>query len=293
MATQPLLVTGLQGLVGSKLASDFAENYSFESLDVHDPVTPVDITDAAAVQKAFEQSSARAVVHFAAFTDVNAAFAQQGDTNGVAYKVNVVGTENIVKAAESTGKHLVHISTSYVFDGEKTEQYVETDTPHAIEWYGQTKLEAEEKVKASSAPWTILRIDQPFRSDTYSRPDVIRKMVGKIKDGSNPAFFADHYIGPTFIDDFVKVIDWSIRTQTTGLFHATSGESWTDYELAQAICEVHHLEPRFTAGSLAEYLKTTSRPYQKNTALNCELLKSHLDFQLRSIKEALALVNLD
>lgn len=287
-----VLATGLQGLIGSKFAQLFAEKYDFISLDIHDPVQPTDITDFEQVMRAFQASDAAAVIHLAAFTDVTAAWQQTGDRNGLAYKVNVIGTENIVKAAQETGKHLIHISTSYVFDGKQPQPYLETDTPSPLEWYGETKLIAEERVQASSSPWTILRIDQPFRSDSFARPDVVRKMAAAMAKPDKPKFFTDHYFGPTFIDDFAQVIEWAIRTQSTGLFHASAGEQWTDYQLAETLCRVKNLAPHFEAGSLAEYLKTAQRPYQVNTAMNCQKLKAALDFSLLSVEEALTQIQL-
>lgn len=287
-----VLATGLQGLIGSKFAQVFAHDYDFVSLDIHDPVRPTDITDFEQVLAAFQASSASVVVHLAAFTDVTAAWQQSGNKQGVAYQVNVIGTQNIVKAAHETGKHLIHISTSYVFNGHQPEPYRETDTPSPLEWYGETKLLAEEHVQASSSPWTILRIDQPFRSDGFARPDVLRKMSAALQRPDKPKFFADHYFGPTFIDDFARVIDWVIRTKNTGLFHASSGEQWSDYRLAEALCRIKNLPPNFEAGSLAEYLKTAQRPYQINSAMNCDKLKAALDFSLLSIEDALAQVQL-
>lgn len=282
---QPILTTGLSGLIGSKLASDFAEKYDFQNLDINHPTHPTDITKLADVQRTFAASPAEFVVHFAAFTDVTAAWQQTGDTSGPAYQVNVVGTENIVRAAAETGKHVIHISTAFVFDGEKTEPYLETDPTHPIEWYGETKVLAEQAVQATTAPWSILRIDFPFRSDPFPRPDIVRKTVANLQKGY--PLFTDHHFGPTYIDDFVKVIDWVIRTRATGLYHASSGESWTDYDLGKLLNEHFQLGLEVKAGSLAEYLKTSNRPYQKNTALNCEKLKKSLDFELVPIHIAI------
>lgn len=283
---QPLLVTGLKGLVGSKLGSLFAHTYAFESLDISDPETPVDITNLDQVLTSFQKSSAAYVVHFAAFTDVNAAWQQRDDKSGPAYKVNVVGTENIVAAAERTDKHVIHISTAYVFDGEKTTPYTESDEPHALEWYGQTKLLAEQRVLAAQTPTTILRIDQPFRSDPFARPDIVHKIAAGIKAGTLYPQFTNHFFGPTYIDDFAKVIDWVIRTNATGLFHASSGEQWSDYDFATLINETHHLGGEVKPGDLTEYLKTVQRPYQKNTALDVSKLQTALDFSLTPITTA-------
>jgi len=287
-----LLITGAQGLVGSRFVSDFGQSYAFDELDVHHPTSPVDITSFEAVLGAFQKSSAQSVVHLAAYTDVTGAWQQTGDKTGVAYKVNVTGTENIVKAAEATGKHLLHISTAYVFNGEKSESYVESDPVSPIEWYGQTKAMAEEVVMKSSAPWCILRIDQPFRSDSFVKPDAVRKIVNLIRTRPDAKLFNDHYFGPTFIDDFSKVIDWAVRTSASGIYHASAGEKLSDFEFGTLISDTLGLDLQFGAGSLAEYLKTSQRPYQKNTSLNIAKLQAAIDFELKTVKEAVSLVNL-
>jgi dTDP-4-dehydrorhamnose reductase len=285
--------TGLNGLVGSKFVEDFAEFYNFENLDISDPMNPTDITNYDQVIRAFSSSTAHSIVHFAAFTDVTKAWEQKDDKNGLAYRVNVVGTENIVKAAKETGKHLVHISTAYVFDGEKNEMYTEEDQVHPIEWYGQTKAWAEEKIQESDGKnWTILRIDQPFRPDTFSRPDTVHRIITGLQTGKLYPQFTNHFFGPTFIPDFARVIDWVIRTKATGIFHATAGEQWTDYDFAQAINEVLQLKGTVEKGDLHNYLKTLSRPYQRNTALDSSKIKQVIDFEMRTVKEAIQAITL-
>ncbi len=288
----PIIGTGLSGLIGSKLMADFGHQYQFEKVDIADPIHPVNITDPQSVLAFFKNSSAKFVVHFAAFTDVTGAWKQTGDKNGLAYQVNVEGTKNIIKACEATHKHLIHISTAYVFDGENGTMYQEEEPLHPIEWYGQTKAWAEEAVGQAQCPWTILRIDQPFRSDLANRPDVVRRIVASIKDGSLYPQFTNHYMGPTFIDDFVKVIDWVIRTQARGIYHASSGEKWSDFDFANLINQSFNLGVKIQAGDLAVYLKTATRPYQKNTALDCSKLKTQLDFALLSVPEAISRVKL-
>ena len=283
-------VTGGKGLVGSRFVSDFAENYDFLHLDISDPIDPVDITKFDQVMGALENKGVTGIVHFAAYTDVTGAWKQTGDKNGIAYQVNVVGTETMVQAANELNAQLIHISTSYVFDGEKEELYTETDKMNPIEWYGHTKAWAEEAVQKSAKSWTILRIDQPFRPDTFPKADIVQRLLSGLKEGKLYPQFTDHYFGPTFIPDFAKILDWALRSKSTGLFHASSGEKWSDYDFACAVAKAHDFDPAIIKeGSLAEYLKTSERPYQKNTAMSVEKLKSVLDFELRSVPSALSI----
>lgn len=289
---QKLLITGGNGLVGSRLIAQFSDTYSFDKVDINDPQNPIDITNAQQVLSFFEKSSADFVVHLAAFTDVNAAWEQRGQTDGIAYVVNVNGTQNIIDAAQATGKHVIHISTAYVFDGLKDSLYHEDDLVNPIEWYGYTKAKAEEVVQAATTPTTILRIDQPFRSDGFAKADVVRKIIANITGTAPYPLFTNHYIGPTFIDDFSKVIDWVIRTKTTGLLHASSGEKISDYDLGILINSILKLNGTVKAGDLDAYLKTLSRPYQINTALDTGKLASMLDFSQLSLAEAIKQVKL-
>jgi dTDP-4-dehydrorhamnose reductase len=270
----------------------FKDKYTFETMDISDPSNPVDITNPTQVLHTLQKSDAQHVVHYAAYTDVTGAWKQNGDTTGIAYKVNVDGTKNLIDACKKTGKHLIHISTAYVFDGNAEGLYTEADQLSPIEWYGQTKAEAEIAITQSEIDWTILRIDQPFRSDTQVRPDVVRRIANGLNEGKLYPQFNNHYFGPTFIDDFAKVVEFFIRTSTTGLFNASSGEKWTDYDFALQIKELLHLDGEIKAGDINEYLKTLDRPYQRNTAMDTTKLKNVLDFELTDIKEALKKVEL-
>lgn len=284
----PLIGTGLNGLVGSKFVADFANQYDFDNLDLRNPIRPIDITEEKQVLAVLSRSSAKFVVHMAAFTDVTAAWQQTNDQNGPCYLVNVKGTQNLVKACEKTGKHLIHLSTAYVFDGLKKEMYLETDPTNPIEWYGKTKALAEEVVSNSNIDWTILRIDQPFRNDSFPKVDTLHRIIEGIKSAKLYPQFSDHFFGPTYINDLAKIIDLVIRQKITGLYHATSGESWSDFAFAQLINDHFGFKFDLKEGSLKKYLATSNRPYQKNTALNINKIKQHLDFELKTVKQAVA-----
>ncbi len=289
---QALLATGINGLVGSKFVEIFENKYSIDKLDIADPKLPVDITDESSVNNAIKNSTAEFIVHYAAYTDVTGAWKQKGDKFGLAYKVNVNGTKNIVKACKNFGKHLIHISTAYVFNGEKKGLYTESDSLSPIEWYGQTKAEAETSITDSDINWTILRIDQPFRSDNFARPDAVRRIADGLKNDKLYPQFTNHFFGPTFIDDFALVVDWVIRTKSKGIYNSSSGESWTDFNFASLINENFNFGKEVKKGDLNEYLKTLDRPYQRNTAMSIDKIKNEIDFEFKSIKDAMKLVKL-
>ncbi len=278
--------TGMSGLVGSKIATEL-NDISFDNLDLNDSERPVDITDKSQLLKVTADEKSSAMLHCAAFTNVNAAWEQRGDKDGLAWQVNVEGTRNVVEACKENDLHLVHLSTAFVFDGEKDGLYTEEDPMNPIEWYGRTKAEAERIIRESDIDWTILRIDFPFRSDTYDRPDIAHTIAENMKNDTLYPMFTNHYFGPTIIEDLAQVVGWVMREKQTGLYHASSGEKWTDYKFANAIKAAHDLDGEIEKGDLDAYLETLERPYQRNTAMDVSKLKDGYPQDLQSVAEAI------
>lgn len=286
-----LITTGGNGLVGSRITELLSNSYAFQNLDIRS-TPPVDITNESAVLTALQASDAEWVIHLAAFTDVTKAHEENGDTNGITYKINVLGTQSLVTACKATGKKLLHISTAYVFDGEQPQPYSETDTPHPIEWYGATKALAEEAVLQSDIHAVIVRIDNPFRSTPFEKLDVVQRIAAKLLDGTLPPQFGDSHFGPTYIEDLAQVINWILTTSPRGIYHATNNESWTPYAFAREVAKRMGKESEVQEGSLTEFLQTTARPYQRNTALDCSKLLKESGLIFTPIAEAIQAVQL-
>ena len=271
MSKIPLLGTGLTGLVGSKFVQMFSDQYEFTNLDL---ATGVDITDSESVKKAIVDHPAKVVVHFAAFTDVTKAYQENGNKEGIVYKVNVGGTQNIVTAIKSSGKRLIHISTAYVFDGQKEGLYTEKDAVNPIEWYGQTKALAEDVVMNADISASIFRIDQPYRQDEFPKLDILHRVKKGLEEGTLPPMFINHTFTATKIEEFAKVVQYALDHELRGIFHATTDPVTTDYQFAMNIQRQFGLKGEVRPGDLNEYLQKTNRPYQKNTALDTTKLKT-------------------
>lgn len=286
-----IITTGGTGLVGSRLTEVLGDDFSFTNLDLRGEL-PIDITDENAVTQYLNASPAEWVIHLAAITDVTRAHEENGDTNGLTYKVNVLGTESVTNACKNTGKKLIHISTAYIFDGKKETPYIETDAPNPIEWYGATKAKAEDVVISSNIHAVILRIDNPFRSTPFEKQDLVQRIATKLLEGSLPPQFSDSHFGPTYVEDTARVIKWLVQNNAKGVYHATNNESWTPYAFAQAVADRLKMGDSVKEGSLTEFLKAASRPYQRNTALDCSKLLRESSLELTPIKEALFSVQL-
>jgi len=291
---QTIAITGSRGLIGQFLVAELSKKYSIHTLDISDPKRPVDITDLSSVERAVDEVKPDAIIHLAAFTDVNAAWTQTNDTSGSAYQINVVGTKHIAQVAKASGAHLVHLSTAFVFDGEKHTPYEETDELSPIEWYGQTKAWAETEVQKHARQWSILRIDQPFHHlPSVTKPDLAHQIAVRLQEGLLPPQFTDHYFGPTYIPDLITACSLVLEKTLVGIYHATNNESWTNLKYAQAVAKAIGSKETIKPSLLESYLSTAARPYQKNTALNSFKLWNRVKIKPSSIAQALSKLKLD
>ncbi|GEM_PF-156742 len=268
----PLIVTGLAGLVGSRLQRLAAGRFELIGID-WDGRVGIDLTDPAQAQAAIEpHGSARGVIHLAAFTDVNAAHAQSGDESGSCFRTNVLGTRNLVAACRAAGLPLIHVSTDFVFDGGRDEPYTEADAPAPIEWYGRTKYLAEEEVRRGGASWTIVRIAYPYVAGRRRREDFVSRLVRRLLSGERARLFDDQFTTPTLVDDVAMGLI-ALASEWPGgeTFHLV-GSSWiTPFEVGLRLVRLFGLDPGLVErGSLAAYARASpgGRPYHRSLKLS-------------------------
>lgn len=283
-----ILGTGLSGLVGSRF-TELNPDLVFTDISL---TSGFDITKIDSIESVFKNFSGKFVVHFAAFTDTNMAWDQKGDKNGLCYQVNVVGTQNLIDLCVKYDKHLIHISTDYVFDGSKKTPYNESDQPNPLDWYGETKYLAEKLITDSNSSFTILRIAFPYRANFPDKIDLVRKIIGKLSKSEVCKLFSDQYSTPTFVDDIAVGIRHVIDNPQTGIFHLVGSSSQSIYQMGLLIAQTFGYDQNLIeASSLEEYLKTpNARPYAQNLSLSNNKFITTFDYQPKSLSEGLILI---
>lgn len=277
-----ILGTGLDGLVGSRIVDLLKDKYEFENLSIS---TGIDVTDRSAVLERITGSDAQMVLHLAAKTNVDGceldkALGEKGD----AWKINVLGTQNVVDGCLQNNKKIIYISTDFVFDGTK-EVYVEEDIPNPINWYAKTKYEGEKIIQNSKIPWIIVRIASPYRAK-FERLDFARAILKRLQEGLPIAGVVDHVFTPTYIDDIVFAIDNLINNNAQEIFHIVGSQSLSPYAAALLIAKEFGLEASGIDKTtrVSYFANKAPRPFQL-ALKNDKIVK--LGIKMRTFEEGL------
>ncbi len=279
-----ILGTGLSGLIGSRVTALLSPGFSFEDLSHK---TGVDITQYDQVNEKIEASDAPWVFHFAAYTDVQGAEKEKElGKESAAWKVNVDATANIAEICKKTGKHLLYLSTDYVFDGQKKE-YSESDTPNPQGWYTMTKYEGEKIVAGLGPLGLIVRISNPYRANPVGKRDWVHKMMDRLSTGQPISGPEDQLFVPTFVDDLAGVIRTLVEKNHSGIVHAGGGSALSPYQAAQKIAALYGYDMSLVTPNTFAKFSEGRAPYPQYAVLKNDTLTAW-GISMRTFDDGLA-----
>jgi dTDP-4-dehydrorhamnose reductase len=243
-----VLVTGAAGLLGTDVVSHFSRRHDVTAVDLD-----VDVTNPDAVDRLVDALHPDAVVHCAAWTDVDGAEEHEDD----AMVLNRDGAENVARACERVGAALVYPSTDYVFDGRRGSPYREHDPASPLSAYGRTKLAGEQAVRRACPDGVrVARTAWLYGSGGRNFVDTMRSL-GAERDAVE---VVDDQIGcPTWSRELAPALE-GLLDCPPGVYHvAAAGEtSWAG--LARRVFERLGLGCRVVPISTAHFARPAPRP---------------------------------
>ena len=219
-----ILITGTEGQLGSELAETLAGEYEVIAVDKKD----FDISESRAVNNFITPSRPNAVIHSAAFTDVDRCEKEKTE----AFKVNAIGTRNLAIAAKKVDAKFFYISTDYVFDGEKDGEYYEYESTNPKTIYGMSKLLGENFVKEQLNKFFIIRVAWLYGKNGRN---FVKKMFDLAKKKKEIQVVDDQFGSPTWTLNVIGQIKKLIPTDFYGTYHCTSQGSCSWLEFAVEI----------------------------------------------------------
>ncbi|MBV9577960.1 MAG: NAD(P)-dependent oxidoreductase, partial [Chloroflexi bacterium] len=235
-----VVVLGGSGLVGSCLVERWAGRAEIAAPSHAE----LDVLDARALRAFLEGAAADRVVNVVAWADVDGAEADKDDIDGKVYQLNVEFAGRLAEECRRLGKHLVHVSTDYVFDGTHAEApYTEHDPPRAVCWYAETKLRGEQAVVAADDAACVARIEMPFTGRAHPKRDLARTIVARLQLGQTLQGVTDQRITPVFLDDAADALWQLSEARYGGIVHVAAGDWTTPFDLAHKIARRLRLPP--------------------------------------------------
>lgn len=250
LASRRVLVVGCRGMLGNAVMRLAPPGFLPIGMDLGE----IDITDAASVKKALSDVRPEAVINCAAFTDVDGC---EGKFE-LAMKVNGDAPGILAREAREAGAALLHISTDYVFDGEKDSTYGEGDATAPLSAYGKTKLAGEAAVLASGlSDWRIVRTSWLFGPGGKNFVDTMAKLSFKME---SLRVVADQFGRPTYTEDLAPAL-YELMDAVPGIYHYSNSGVTTWRDFATAV--VDELRRRGATVATREIIPITTEEYPR------------------------------
>lgn len=283
-----ILLTGSSGMLAQAIKQEFKnETLILSDVQPQDKTTiQLDITNPSQVDQVITKLKPDFIINCAAYTAVDAA----EDNPELAEKINALGPENLAKSAEKIGATLVHISTDYIFGGQKplAEAYAEDDEKRPETVYGKTKLKGEQNIVKNTSHYYIFRTAWLYGPGGKNFVDT---MLNLAKTNSELKVVNDQHGSPTSAKTLTRIIRSAINQKVPyGVYHATNDGFTTWYDFTKLIFKyaksfTPSLKiPKITPVSSAEYPTKAHRPH--NSKLSKEKLKSQ-NIKIPGYKSAL------
>lgn len=286
-----ILITGSNGQVGSCLVKQLSQMPEIEFLAVDRD--QLDITDREAVNILVNEFKPDAIINAAAHTAVDKAELEVE----LSYAINRDGPEYLAQAAHAVGASILHISTDYVFAGDKDGEYVETDTVDPQGVYGQSKLAGEFAVAQACPRHIIMRTAWVF---CETGNNFVKTMLRLAQTRDELGVVADQVGGPTYAGDIAAALIKMAQSlhngnHDYGIYHFAGLPHVSWHQFASKIFNkaneqgILNKVMQVNAITTDQYPTPAKRP--ANSKLNCQKIEQAFGIKPRDWQVALSQLN--
>ncbi|PYF74142.1 SDR family oxidoreductase [Pedobacter nutrimenti] len=294
---QTILVTGSNGLTGQKITENVIASGKFNLIATSKgknrfPVQngyqyeEMDILDKARITALVEKYRPDAIIHTAAMTNVDTAENNKQEAD----RLNVEAVKLLMDICNTYHIQLVHLSTDFIFDGEDG-PYDEQAAANPLSYYGKTKLQAEELLKASGVKWAILRTILVYGIvKDMSRSNIVLWAKGALEKGSPLNVVNDQWRMPTLAEDLAEACLLAVEKKAQGIYNVSGKDMMSIAELVYRVADFWKLDKsQVQEVSSASLGQQASRP--RRTGFILDKTIRELGYQPHSFEQGLELLN--
>jgi len=274
-----IVVVGAGGQLGAALMEACRGRHEATAFARRD----LDVTDDVQVAAAIQRVKPDVILNAVAYNDVDGA----EDQPITALNVNSFAVRALAAAASAAGATLVHYSTDFVFDGNASTPYRETDRPNPRSVYAASKLLGEWFAETAPRAY-VLRVETLFGRVGSGPPSkgTVVSILRTLLNGGTATVFEDRVVTPTYIIDAAAATLHLIeQAAPAGIYHCVNSGSCTWLELARELARLSNCEPRLTAVRMSDVRLRAARP--RYCALSNDKLRS-AGYDMPTWQDALA-----
>lgn len=247
-------------------------------------IKDLDVTKADAAENTLKQIKPEVIINTSAFHRVD----DCEDDPTPAFAVNTYGARNLALIAKKLGAALVHISTDYVFSGDKKSPYSEADPADPQSVYGISKLAGEKMIEYLLPEHFIVRSSGLYGTAgclEKGKTNFVESMIDRAKKGQPLKVVNDEVLTPTYSLDLARKVLEIIPHRSYGLYHITNAGECSWYQFTKKIFEFLGMKVDLSPVTGEEFKAKAKRP--KYSVLRHDHLKKLGFDDLRSWEEAL------
>jgi dTDP-4-dehydrorhamnose reductase len=290
-----ILVTGANGLLGQKLVTLLNQkNEVYTIATARSPLVQpllngefhkLDITQQAEVNAVISKTKPDVIIHTAAMTQVD-----QCETEQEACILNnVTAVEYLVQACSKNKIRLIHISTDFIFDGSHG-PLNESEEPNPVNFYGESKLKAEQLIRSSNIDWCILRTVLVYGVTTdMSRSNIVLWVKKSLEEGKKINVVNDQWRTPTLAEDLAMGCYLAALKNATGIYNISGKDFITPYDIAIQTADFFSLNKSLITATNS---LTFKQPARRPLITGFIITKAHqeLGYEPHTFKEGLQLL---
>lgn len=251
--------------------------------DVRITQSTIDVRDKNVLKETIMKSQPEVIINLAAVTNVDKC---ESDKQ-TCWDVNVTLVENLARLARIVDARMVHVSTDYVFDGQKG-PYAETAVPHPISYYGKSKLAGENACIVGSMQAAVVRTNVVY-GPFVERPDFVHWVLDALESRTPIRVVNDQYSNPTYVDDISESILRIIQKKRSGIYHVGGADYCSRYEFALSIAEFFRADPSNISPVTTVELKQPARRPLKGGLITLKA-ETDLGMKMRGIESGLSTI---
>jgi dTDP-4-dehydrorhamnose reductase len=209
------------------------------------------------------------------------------ENHSIADKLHIDATKIISKISNKVNSKLLFLSTDAVFEGELNKKYLETDIAKPVNYYGFTKLKAEEVILSASKNNVVLRTAVIYGDNSQSR--FTNWILSYLREQKPVDPFIDQYNSPTLVDDLSQAIIKILKNDISGLFHAAGPTCVNRYDFAIMLAKEFNLDLNLVKPVTSSQKKQNAlRPI--STCLDSSKLEEKIDFSFKDLKTGISFI---